>query len=646
LFENQNSTVLSDALKNISGVNVQNGFGVHDFFLIRGFDSLTSGLVLTDGAPEPEVSFYNLYNINRIEVLKGPGAFLYGGNPLSGAVNLSRKQPIFDNFARASGSYGQFQTLNGTIDAGFKLPNTPIAFRFNGLWQESDNYRDHKDNESYAVNPSVTWQLSDTGSLTANFEYVRSDFRPDTGLPLQFIPTGQGTPPVIQIPDVPRTRSFQSPFDKSEQETHRIRLDYNQRISKVVTLRNKFYFTDLEWSTNGTLLNGAFPRDNQGNFNVFRTLQFLDDEQKFWGNQIEALFAFRTGSVSHRLLTGFEAARLSDDFELLVTQPNPVDLFNFVETIIDFQLLLKIPLTLAEARSFVFAPYLVNQTSFSEKVQLFYGGRLDVINYDDRRIDLMGFSDILTPNYVRSNTKRNYKKFSPMFGLVVSPAKSISLYANAGQSFAPPSTLTIGAPKPEESTQLELGAKTTFFDGKLKTTLAFYHLRKENIGIPDQTGITRENGDQRSRGIELEITAQPHQGWYTFLTYAYTDAELTEFREVNFGAQQIDDLSGNAPPFAPQHIFNFWTSKEFKTGIGIGAGVRHVSSQFIAADNQFEIDGYVTFDAMVSYSFRNFRWSLNFKNITDREYETRGFGTSSVTPANPFAAYSRLDFAL
>lgn len=642
LFDNQNSIVLSDALKNISGVNVQNGFGVHDFFLIRGFDSLTSGLVLSDGAAEPEVSFYNLYNINRIEVLKGPGAFLYGGNPLSGAVNLTRKQPVFRNFAIATGAYGEFQTYRGTMDFNFVVPNSDVAFRLNGFWQDSDNYRDDKDNTSYAINPAVSWQFSETGSITANFEYVRSEFRPDSGLPLQFIFTDQQAPPTIQIPDVPRTISYQSPIDKSEQDIYRLRLDYHQQLSRTATLRNKFYFTELDWLTNGTLLNGAFPRNNRGNFGVSRILQFLDDQQEFLGNQFEVLFAFSTGSISHNLLTGFEAARLSDDFNLKVTGLESVDLSNPVEPFFDERLLLKLPVALAGARTLIFAPYLVNQTSFSEKVQIFYGGRFDVINYDDERADF----DFFTGQPILADTERNYETFSPMFGLVISPVSNVSLYANAGQSFAPPSTLVRGAPKPEESTQFEIGAKTNFFEGRLNGTLALYHLKKDNIGIPDETGIARENGDQRSRGLELEISAQPHPGWYTFLTYAYTDAKLTEFREIDFTTQQIDDLSGNTPLFAPKHIVNFWTTREFNNGLGVGGGFRYVSSQFIAANNQFKIDSYLTFDAMVSYSFRNFRWSLNFKNLTDRNYETRGFGSSSVTPANPFAVYGGVDFSL
>ncbi|MCG8608704.1 TonB-dependent receptor plug domain-containing protein, partial [bacterium] len=175
LIDLQDGTVLSDALTNVSGVNVQSGFGVHDYFLVRGFDALSSGLVLTDGAPEPEITFYNLYNVERVEVLKGPGAFLYGGSSLSGTVNVARKQPVFRNFMNIAGSLGKFHTYRSSFDAGFVAPNSNIAFRVNGLWRESDHYRDELGSQTIAVNPAMTWRFSDNSALTANFEYVDSD---------------------------------------------------------------------------------------------------------------------------------------------------------------------------------------------------------------------------------------------------------------------------------------------------------------------------------------------------------------------------------------------------------------------------------------------------------------------------------------
>jgi iron complex outermembrane receptor protein len=175
-------------------------------------------------------------------------------------------------------------------------------------------------------------------------------------------------------------------------------------------------------------------------------------------------------------------------------------------------------------------------------------------------------------------------------------------------------------------------------------------LEKKNIAIPDDNGVTQQAGDQRSRGVELELAAQPTRTWQAFFSYAYNDAELTEFTEFVFNPFQNNfnffDRSGNTPAFAPKHLLSFWTNKEYDLGLGFGAGARYIGSQFIAEDNAYEMDSILTFDAMLYYRFGQWRGSVNFKNLTDRKYETRGFGTTSVIPANPFAVYGKLEFTL
>lgn len=640
LFDSQNATILSHALENVSGVNIQSQFGVHDYFLIRGFNSVDNGMVLTDGTIETESTFYNLYNIERIEVLKGPGAFLYGGNPLSGAVNLWRKQPIFRNFLNATGSFGHFRTFRGTADLGIADINSGLAFRMNAFWHESDNFRDGKDSRQIAVNPAFTWRLNRNSDITINFEYAKNDYRPDSGLPLLFL---SATEPAT-IPDIPRERSYQTPFDDSDQNIYRVRADFSSKLSESLTLRNKLYFADQDWKTTGTLLVGAFPAPPVGAIVVGRVVQRLQDRQKYLGNQFDLLFDLNTGAIRHQLVTGFEVTGYNDDFLLRFGQISPISLLDPFETTQQVHISTLPQSSQADARTLIIAPYLVDQVSLSEKLKVFLGGRYDVLDYDDDRRDIDVFNSI----DFASQTERNYKKFSPMGGIVLAPSTSFSLYANAGKAFAPPSTLTRGTPEPEESVQIELGAKLRFNEGRINTSLALFNLEKGNIAIPDQTGVFRQIGDQRSRGVELEVVAQPLNNVFSSLSYAFTKAELTDFSEDADPTQGVFviDRSGNTAPFAPKHIVNFWTTKSFRNGFGVGAGSRYVSSQFIDEDNAFEINGYLLFDAMIFYQRQGWQWSVNFKNITNRDYETRGFGNSSVIPANPFTMYSTVQITL
>jgi outer membrane receptor protein involved in Fe transport len=235
-----------------------------------------------------------------------------------------------------------------------------------------------------------------------------------------------------------------------------------------------------------------------------------------------------------------------------------------------------------------------------------------------------------------------------MGGLLFSPKSDLSFYVSAGTAFAPPSTQVIGPRDPEESWQVEAGAKIGFLSGKGLATVAVYNLERDNIAIPDSTGFTSQQGDERSQGFELELSAEPSKGWVAYASYAYNDAELTSFNEiVRTGQGPTDfivvDRSGNRGPLAPRHIGNLWTSRQFASGLGLAAGLRFVSSQFIAEDNRFQIDDYVTVDAIVSYRIGKVRAAVNLKNLTGTEYASRGFGNVSAIPARPFEVLGRIE---
>lgn len=630
LFENQEAVVMGDALRNVSGVNSQTGFGVFDYFNIRGFESISNGLVLTNGAPEPEVTFYNLYNIERVEVLKGPSAFLYGGNPLSGVINLVRKGPEFENFFFASSGVGKFRSYRSTADLSLAHRASGVAFRFNGLWQDSESFRDGKENSNVSLNPALLWQPNERLTLEVNYERIDSEYHSDAGLPIF-----NGA-----VVNVPRTRSYQSPFDISDQLLSRGRVDLNYLAGKHVTVRNKFYYTDLDWASNGTLFNFTLPNAT-GSLDVYRSLTLLDDRQKLFGNQFEALFNFHTGTVAHKLVAGLEYTRLKDDFTFDVAFLPTIDVFNPREfaqpgQFDPRQALIPGQSLVAQARYTTLAPYFADQFALSEQVHVLLGGRFDQINYEEQN----------------TKTERDDSKFSPMAGVTFAPTNDFSLYASYGRAFAPPSTLVVGERKSEESTQYEVGFKRRYYDGRLHTTLALYQLQKENIAIPNETGVLKETGDQRSRGVELEVALHASRSLQIFANYAYNDAELSSFREFVFvltpqgPAPQLVDRSGNTPAFAPKHLMNVWLNQEFDFGLGIGLGARYISEQFIAEDNAFAIDNVLTLDALLYYDFGPCRVNVNFKNLTDRKYFTRGFGTTSVIPANPFAVYGGIELAL
>ena len=607
LLTDQTALVLSDALANIAGVNVQTGSANFDIFYLRGFDSLAGGLVLTDGAIEPESTFQHLYNVDKVEVLRGAsGGFLYGGRALAGTVNLVRKVPVQDNFTQwgvVGGSHGYWQA---TLDTNWRISDT-AGFRLNGMWHTAENFREDNESDAWAINPVFSWQLDRT-DITLSLEQVRNEFEPDGGLPI----VGG------RLANVDRERSYDDASDFFEQDVTRIQLNLRHEISDRLEFRGKLYYTDLDWQSAGTILAGAV--DLGFLTLVARTQSDLDDQQTFYGLQAELASSFETGSVTHEFLVGVEAGRQDDDFRLGVSLLAPVDLVT--EALLGNPTPVPIPsqTRFGDVSSDVLGLYAFDRISFSDRFQVVLGGRFD-------QIDFSGDG---------TAADRDDDQFSPLAGLVVKPRENVSLYASYSESFEPQSTLVVGEVIPEEGQQVEVGAK---FDlGSASLNLAWYRLEKENIAIVDQTGFPSQTGDQESEGLELEIVAELARGLDLRFGYAYTDAELTEFRElVVFGAGPFDfailDRSGNAPGWVPEHMANLWITQRFDSGFGFGFGGRYLDEQFIAPDNSFAVDSSVVLDAALFYTFNDLQLNLNILNVTDEDYETRAFGPFAVSPA-------------
>jgi iron complex outermembrane receptor protein len=393
-------------------------------------------------------------------------------------------------------------------------------------------------------------------------------------------------------------------------------------------LRDKLYFSALDWKTDGTLLLGAFPFPDGGTY-VPRTQGLLDDRQRLFGNQLELVASFHTGDVAHQLVTGFEASRLDDSYTQDAQLLQPLELTNPFEADVSIY---PIPLPQAsqagDSRSLVLAPYVIDRMSVG-RFELLAGARYDSVDFED----------------ASTGTTRDASRLSPLGGLVFKPVPAVSLYASGSLGFAPPSIQVVGPREPEESSQIEGGVKLSFLGGKGYAGAAVYQLERENIAVPDSSGLQRQSGSQRSRGFELELSAEPRAGLGVRVHYAFTSAELTSFSEIVPFDQGflVLDRTGNVPAFAPRHIASFWGTTPLGHGFSLGAGLRYVSEQFVAPDNRNVIDGYALCEAAVFYARGLARVGVHLRNLTGTEYATRGFGSDSAIPGRPFEVMGRVE---
>lgn len=602
LLQDQMVTTLSDALENVAGVNVQTGNGPFDYFFLRGFDSVSSALVTVDGAPEPESTMLHLYNVERIEVLKGAGGFLYGGRALAGTINLQRKAPVANNFVNFGFDAGSFSFLEGQLDANHQIGDN-AGLRVNGLWQQADNYR-NAESDVWAINPTFSWK-NDSTRLLISYERVDENRLPDAGVPI-----------VAGVdPDDLRDGIYASSYDHSDQKIDRFQLNLEHQLRGDMKLRAKLYHTRLDWESDGTLISGGFhfpPFFEQ----TFRTLTLLDDTQRMTGAQFELATSVETGSVRHEILAGLELGSQKDEFSLNVGLLGPSGIFNPVVSPNEPYQPFPQAARVGKIDSEILSPYVVDRMIFSDRFELLAGARFD-------RIDTDG--EGTAPD-------RKDEEVSPFLGFVVKANDEISLYAQYSSSFEPASSLTVGDASPEEGEQVELGLR--YQAGNTVASIAVYDLEKSNIAIPSAQGILRRTGDQRSHGAEIELSGRTPAEMAWRFAYAYNDAELTEFAELvqtQTGFVFVD-YSGNAPTFAPEHLASLWLSKRFGA-FGFGLGGRYVGEQWVDNANTFQIDDAVFFDAAFFFGWEKLQFNVAVENIGDEETYMRAFTQQSVVPA-------------
>ena len=609
LLAEQNATTLQDGLNNVAGATMHRDAGAIEMFFLRGFDSTANGLLLADGAYEPRTGINQVYNVDRLEVVRGPIGFLYGGNALAGAVNMVRKRPVGNSFQRVSFIGGSYSSVYGTADVNQSSADGKKALRVNAMWNSSDNYRDDKEGSVWAFNPSFTLSGERT-SVNVDFEMQSTEGSNDGGIPIV----------LNQMPDVPRTRSYQSPFDEFTQDTTRVRVNLNHTFTPTMTLTNKTYYTTQDWANEGTLLLGTIPNFTGGG-TVLRLFGNLGQDVTVFGNQLDLMVKGKTGGVSHELVAGLEYQDLQVDAAIELGALPPIDLLNPIETATLPIFYIPGAGSTLDLDTQIIAPYVLDSMAFSEQWRVSVGGRVDFL---DQKNAVTGFA-------------QTESAFSPFVGVLFAPNPGMSVYGNYGKVLNPISlAVASGDPEPEIGEGFEFGFKNSAMGGRLRTSVAAYRLQKDNISIIDQTGLVAQLGDQESKGLEIEVGADAGSGVNLLFVYGYTDSVLTRFTQLDPLTNTIADRSGNTPAWVPSHVFNSWITKRFTNGLLVGGGLRYVSERFMNEANDYEVPGYATVDGNISY--RRGRWeaTLHLKNLTDTEYETRSVNQVAVIPAPGF----------
>ncbi|MGD1857230.1 MAG: TonB-dependent siderophore receptor [Leptolyngbyaceae cyanobacterium] len=606
VLEDQQVIRIEDALSNLSGVTFAGTFaGLDVNFNIRGFDDapiFRDGFRQfgfgNDGIPE-------LTNLERIEVLRGPASILYGEIQPGGVINLVTKQPLAEPFYEAKLQAGNRGLISPSLDiSGPLTSDSRLRYRLNALYRNEESFRDfEQDIERFFAAPVLSWQINDRTDLTLQLEY--SDYKGpfEVGLPV----IGDS------VADVPFSRISGELDDFVEIESLNVGYNLEHRFSDTWQLRNAFRFTRQDILDVGAI--PLFFEDESAGILSRGFSRQVRDPQDF-GLQTSVVGEFATGSIDHTLLFGVDlnrseerdTAQFSDfaDFQ-------PLNIFDPVYGTFDGVDRETLPIFRDEAlERDRLGIYLQDQIDILDNLILLAG-----IRYDTVEQTTTSFPDAFDPT--TSEIEQNDDAWIPRIGVVYQPTPNISLYGSYSQSFTPSfDTTSSGEPLgPERGEGFEVGVKAELLNGNLLATLAYFDITKQNVATsdPNDPFASVATGEQRSQGVEFDVTGEILPGWNILASYAYIDAEVTDDNDISVGNRLTN---------APEHSASLWTTYEIQqgdlAGLGFGLGFNFVGERAGDLANSFEVDDYFLTNAGVFYRRDNWRFALNARNIFDVDH--------------------------
>lgn len=626
VMDDQKVIRLQDALRNVSGVSMPNTQGGRSGdFMIRGFRSDIN--VFKNGFREDSTfgarASRDTVNLQSIEVIKGSPSYLYGRSDPGGVIVQTTKDPLKTPYYSSEIIFGNYNLYRPTVDIGGPLNESKtFTYRFNGAFESAQSFREGVKSDRIFLAPTIGWEIGARTYLRFEGEYLHDRSPIDRGL----VAVGR-RPADISINSFlgdPNRRSETNQGKATLILTHQFNDAWKWRTAFQSAVASEKYNSLEAW-----FLDVDNRTVNLAAFQIPQTVQ-----SHYLQNEVHGQFA--TGFLKHRMLVGIELGRevqsgrtLTDNIcaDAGTCTRSTIDLFN--TNLRTFQ---NNPLGLQSddtSTNGIFGLYAGDQIAILDNLHLNAGGRFDIFKQE-----LVNRDSITTPGGSRDE-KTDYA-FSPSIGLTYQPIKPVALFINYTKSFSPQGaggrTVQGTLLDPERGRQYEAGVKFQTEDGRLRSTVAIFDIKKTNVATSDpanrifQIGI----GEQRSRGAEFDVAGRILPGWDIIANYAYVDARVTK---------DEDFLVGSRLPNVPLHQGSIWTTYFVQEGQlrGLGAGLgmyaqakRNAVVQFpvdpLFGDNQVDLPGFVRMDAALYYRkneilpHTNLVASLNLRNILGQRY--------------------------
>lgn len=600
------------ALEFAGGVSKQNNFGGLTLYeySVRGFTTsefYKDGFSANRGYPStPDAA-----NVERFEVLKGPAASLYGRGDPGGTVNIVTKKPQPETFSTLQTSAGSWDRYRTALDVNTPLdPQGNVLSRVNLAVEDNHSFRDHVDSQRVFVAPSLSWQLNPDTSLLVESEVVRHSSTFDRGI----------VAPNNSWSGVSRSTFLGEPDDGNiDNHNNLLQATLEHHLNDAWKLRLASHYKEGKlWG----FASEARPL-NADQHTVNRRYRERDSRWHDSITQLELRGLFDIGSWQHELLIGseYENFRKNERVTTIAGGPYAIDIYNPVYG----------------------QPKPDGKRSgpdFFEQVESQALNLQDQIVFTDRLRGMLGarfehFEQTLDDHTLNNRSRQNHDALTQRAGLLYQLTPQHGLFANASTSFKPNNGLDATGKSfdPEEGIGYEIGIKSELFDERLSSTLAAFHIEKENVlALDPATDSNRAMGKARSQGFDLQVSGQLTDAVRVIGAFAYIDAEVTQGDKVIPTGSRILGVA--------RHSGSLLGVYEFQEGLlrgsDVGAAYTYVGDRSGEAGSDFELPAYHTVDLLAHYkASENVTLGLNLNNLFDEKYFERSYSNYWVNPGEP-----------
>lgn len=677
VMESTGATSLVEALRTTPGITLGAGEGgnpVGDRPFLRGFDAQSSTYI--DGMRDIGAQSREVFNLEAVEVTKGPDGTVGGRGSAGGSLNLVSKTGRAENFLRGTLGLGTADYKRATVDGNITLGET-AALRLNALYHDADVAgRDEVYNNRWGVAPSIAFGLGTRTPITLSHYHLQSDNLPDTGVPYdnptlrshadapaRVLQTGDGRPVDVDLSNFYGLKNRDFYRDHADTTTLQIEHQFNEHAILRNVARYSRTAQNYVWTQ---------PDDSQGNIYygyVWRRINTRATTVHTVADQLSLSGLFATGAIQHSYAAGFEISREQGENYSYVatpgtgsgamlsgTAPNQVMNPNWscgdnvgaaggynCTSLFDpdpndpWAGTMTRSANPSNAESNTRSIYVFDTLTLTPKWLLSLGARTD--HYETETLGVLN-------NNARARLAYSDDLFNWQAGLVFKPLANGSIYTSYATSSTPlNATLAQGSEsqglsattqdlEPEKNRSYELGTKWDLAGNRLALTAALFRTETTNARITQQDGTIQMAGEKRVQGVELGASGSITDKWQVFGGYTMLDSELVRAggSGANFGLQD-----GQPFPNTPKHSASLWTTFQVLPNLTLGGGGNYMAKVYGGVNPNAPkwVPSYVRLDAMANYTMSDrYTLQLNVQNLADKRYFDRAYAAhyASVAP--------------